>query len=360
MSVQSAPPGQICIGDSRCSVRARPFSLSARCSTKELDSDLLRLDMPGEHRICSEINPDICVLFNNPDPHTYLNFTTGSPAQCEQESDGSCPGAFCTIFGALFRPEVAFSSTPATLSTVDCQVEFGTAEVVQNGSSTPAYVAGSFDRSTTLVKDEPDMVNWNRIYTKYGRSPYSFDAAYIGRRNDTLYKSSVAYTLLGKVQPQDYGSYVASHFEQSFEMATLMAWAGSPVVADRTYTYTDILPIYSYDRRVLLILLVPLTAMILNLSGRWRVGSSEEVFGYDPIEIAKWGPVTGLEQLTWEERHKADSCEVLGWTDYGSGGEAEEVTGLMGGKFSETQVTAKKPGMARYRFMAKYPSFSPS
>jgi hypothetical protein len=42
------------------------------------------------------------------------------------------------------------------------------------------------------------------------------------------------------------------------------------------------------------------------------VGRSEDVVRYGPAEIAKVGPIVGLQQSAWEERHLMDKFQVFG------------------------------------------------
>ncbi len=340
MSGQRAPTAPLRDGDPNCSIRATTFSLRASCKTQEHDNrGYWNIGMPGEHHTCSTVNPYVCVSFINvgfgSQQLTYANFSTGPPLLYYDQVDGSCPGAWCTIYGASIP--YPGGGIESTLWTVDCEVQFGTAEIVQTGGGTPEYVSGSFKKSTNLVTDEPEMVNWNRIYTEHQRSPYTFSAS-IENGSDTLFKSLVAYTLLEERRPNQ-GRYLSNHFEGAFEMATMMAWTRSPIASPHTYTRTNITTVYVFNQRVLLILLVPFLAAILSLRGRWMAGRSEDVLAFDSIEVVKRGPVVGLEHSTWQERHRQEICEVFGWSDDGPG--PGEGTRLIGGQKPAATSTGK-------------------
>jgi hypothetical protein len=238
VSGQKPLSAQVCDGDSRCRIRDTVFSLRASCSTQELDPSDFDLDMPGEHSMCSTINPDVCVSVTNRgyrEP-SYANFASGLPSPCPDQVDGSCPGAWCTIFGAMLPHRGVIDPM---FSTVDCEAEFGTAQLVQTGGGTPDFLSGTFIRSNNLVSDESDMVNWNRIYTVHHRSPYTFAASIFedesGNRTDNLFRSLAGYTLLAN-QPWNKGSYAREQIEYAFEMATMMAWARSPPGSNHTIT----------------------------------------------------------------------------------------------------------------------------
>jgi hypothetical protein len=44
-------------------------------------------------------------------------------------------------------------------SAVDCEVEFGTAQLVQTGGATSDFLSGTFMGINNLASDESDMVN---------------------------------------------------------------------------------------------------------------------------------------------------------------------------------------------------------
>ena len=77
-------------------------------------------------------------------------------------------------------------------------------------------------------------------------------------------------------------------------MSTLLAFSRSPYSSDLIITRSSSIPIYVYDRWVLAILLLPLIATILGTWGRWRITGQDIFVGYDPVEIARRGPVDEL------------------------------------------------------------------
>jgi hypothetical protein len=54
--------------------------------------------------------------------------------------------------------------------------------------------------------------------------------------------------------------------------------------------------VYVYDQHVLLILIISFLAIVLSRRDRRRGGSSEDLLGYDHMEIMKRGPVMSLER----------------------------------------------------------------
>jgi hypothetical protein len=77
-----------------------------------------------------------------------------------------------------------------------------------------------------------------------------------------------------------------------------MAFSRSPYTSSLTIVTTDSLPVYVYDARVLAILLVPFLATVLGTWGRWRVTGNDVFVGYDPVEIARRGPVVGMSEAS--------------------------------------------------------------
>ncbi|PMD33443.1 hypothetical protein L207DRAFT_589807 [Hyaloscypha variabilis F] len=135
------------------------------------------------------------------------------------------------------------------------------------------------------------------IYTdQYWDSPYSFSAqAGSGEGGDTLYDNPLGLLLL-EPQANSSAEQVAQRIEAIFQTATLMAFAREPLAADITVTIVDNTPVYLFDQKVLLILLVPMLAVLLGTVGRYEIEGHDICVGYDPVEIARRGPIVDLAE----------------------------------------------------------------
>lgn len=89
---------------------------------------------------------------------------------------------------------------------------------------------------------------------------------------------------------------VGQRIESIFDTATLMAFVRSPDSVNVTITTTNNTPVYIFDLKVLIILPVPLLATVLGTFGRWRMAGNDIYIGYDPVEIARRGPVARLAE----------------------------------------------------------------
>jgi hypothetical protein len=354
MRNQSAPAADVCAGDPLCTAHATVTAVQATCEGTATDNpDMIGTDSVANgllnQTFCSTLNTDICTTLMRGSPFTYANFSAGFPANCDKVGD-KCPGAFATIFG-VYVNDPGSSLTTSTLNSVECALEFGTSTVSQIGFSTPSLVPGSFRKSTNQTSDVIEMNSWHRIYTsEASNSPFTFDAIAVGTGANSLFKNPLAFSLLGRAANASADT-VANRIVKSFEMATLMAFSRRPSAADIEFKIRSRTSIYTYDPRVLLILLAPVLATVLSvcLGGRWRVGGAEEVVGYDPIEIAKRGPVVGLDEYAWEDRHEVEKWDVSGWRDGVANGEG---AGLMRGKMATASVVATESRVARNRFAA--------
>jgi hypothetical protein len=157
----------------------------------------------------------------------------------------------------------------------------------------------------------------HRIYTEENafRSPYNFGAATgTGDGADSIYQNAVA-TLLLHPKANSSGEDVAFRIENIFGMSTLLAFSRSPYSSDLVITRSSSKPIYVYDRRVLAILLLPLMATVFGTWGRWRITGEDIFVGYDPVEIARRGPVDELSASaeTGQKYHRNDVEKKYVW-----------------------------------------------
>ena len=322
MSNQSAPAASVCEGNPLCSVNATSGAFQATCaasmSANPNGIGLETISTTSSQSFCSSINPDICTTLVSSSPYTYANFSGGYLPGCETY-DGPCPsGSWAVIFGVWINDNEQYT-TDHHINEVDCSVSFGTAQITQTGGKTPALLPGSFTVSPGQIDDSyPDIIPLHRIYTEdsASQSPFTFPAAAVGTGANSLFNNPVATLLLDGADSTASAASVAARIEAAFEMGTLLAFSRAPSAADLTLTQQTRTQIYVYDRNVLYVLILPFLALLLGVWGRWRVGSEEEVVGYDPVEIASRGPVVGLPR---GGKGKVEQYVVWGWID-GQGG----------------------------------------
>jgi hypothetical protein len=292
----SAPPSPIC-SSVGCSLRAFSQSIRADCRTSnQLHPRSMYTGINAiSETYASSYNPDINVALVSGSPYVYANFTGGYPAGCEFIGTTCPPGEFSVIFGAFINATDTVSG-PWYLNTVDCLLTVGTVWITQEGGNSPTIEAASFRQNTTTTASWGNISPLHRIYTEDNayRSPYTFEAATgTGDGSDSIYQNAVA-TLLLHPKANSSGEDVASRIEKIFETSTLLAFSRSPYSSSLAITRSSSTPIYVYDRWVLAILLLPLIATILGTWGRWRITGQDIFVGYDPVEIARRGPVDEL------------------------------------------------------------------
>ncbi|KAJ3526223.1 hypothetical protein NM208_g11295 [Fusarium decemcellulare] len=236
--------------------------------------------------------------------HDYANFTSGYPPCDTDTPEAECPGAgsgglWGIIFGVWVNGVDITEDSENRINFVDCVLKYGNITITQNGTSTPELDRSSFSLASSSKAQQDGYTNFtdaatlNRVYTELGNSPYDFELAVAATGSNTAYKNPVAFLLLGTDANND-AQTVARQIEANFDMATLHAFARMPNASEITYTTRSDTRVYVYDARVLLILLVPLFATLLGCWGRWKVAGEDVVVGYDPVGIARLGPVTGL------------------------------------------------------------------
>ncbi len=184
------------------------------------------------------------------------------------------------------------------------------ATVTQNGTSTPSLVPGSFQKSSSAPTDV-GYVSLHRIYLEAETAPYTFSASSgTGDQADSLYNSPLA-TLLLHAKANTSAQAVAAQIEEIFDLATLLAFSREPGASNLEMAFTSTRIQYTYEPRVLAILLVPLIATLLGTWGRWRVEGDDVVLGYNPVKIAMRGPVEGAAQGSSGEEDAVDEKEVM-------------------------------------------------
>ena len=305
LSNLTAPASSVC-SDNDCSVTALTASIHATCqSNSEPHTALLNHNIPNliYETYTSTYQPNASVLLSSGSPYTYANFTSYYAPGCDTYPGNCAPGSFAIIFGAFVNQTDTLNG-PYYLNTVDCLLTFGTASVTQAGSAAPVINEGSFVQNTSSVNMPSTIVPLRRIYTEDPQfsSQWSFSAATgTGDESDTLYSSALA-TLLLTPKANSSGVEVAERIIRIFEMSTLMAFSREPYASDLAVSTTTSRPIYVYNRPVLTILLLPLVATLLGMFGRWKITGNDIFVGYDPVEIARRGPVKGLPDRDIDSR----------------------------------------------------------
>jgi hypothetical protein len=176
----------------------------------------------------------------------------------------------------------------------------GTVKIFQNGTNAPILVPISIEESKIEPVNDTSQLQLRNIYESDG-SPYSFKLGSRSLYQETLDfpLSVVGSLLLGPPRPMLTHTtrdayYVARQIEKNFEMASLFAFSRSPGSSNITIAIETTRSVYVYQKKVLAVLLLPLLATFLGTWGRWKVGNSKQIVGYDPVEIARLGPVRGL------------------------------------------------------------------
>ena len=294
LSNLAVPSSNLCTSPG-CSLTARAGSMHAQCKTTSAPHAVMYGGEQSNETYTSAYNPDINVILVRGSPYTYVNFTSWFAKDCDVNQ---CPGVFAVIFGAFVNETEMVNSTEY-VNTVDCLITYGVATIRQTGSGTPTIEPGSYQQNMSSVYVPLGLSPIKRIYTdSYYRSPYYFTAMTgTGDTADSLYNSAVG-TLLLTPRANSSAEQVGQRIESIFETATLMAFVRSPGAANVTVTHETTDPVYAFHPLVLLILLVPAFATVLGTSGRCRVVGSDICPGYDPVEIARRGPVTGLQ--SWD------------------------------------------------------------
>ncbi|KAM5345754.1 hypothetical protein ACJ41O_011615 [Fusarium nematophilum] len=340
------PAAPVCNGTSSsgsysCSASTRSVSIHAECrgiSRENPDgAGLIRGGLSSDTaEFCtgSGTPRELCVELMSGSPAIYAAFASGPPPCDAGTLSNGCPssgqdGLWARIYGVWVNSvEFGDSNSEHRINIVDCVLTYGNVTVRQNGTSPPVLDRSSFSRATSSRRSQfgytdisGSVGSLNRIYAELGNSPYDFSAAAVGTGSNTAYRQPMAYMLLG--EDAIHGAErVARQIEDNFDMATLHAFARMPGSSEITYTIRrSEARVYVYDARVLLILLVPCVATVLGCWGRWKVAGEDVVVGYDPVGIARLGPVTGLYSgalpADREARDEEDSLRVWRWQRIG-------------------------------------------
>ncbi|KAL3420928.1 hypothetical protein PVAG01_07373 [Phlyctema vagabunda] len=312
----SAPAAPICStsSNSNCSASALVSSIQASCTpvrtSNPANIGTQTSRQQTSQSFCSVIDPTLCTSLVTGSPSTVVNFTSGEAPACKTV-DQPCLGEFAIIFGAYVLFPASGADTNHDINTVDCTLSIGNVTVVQNGQSTPTLDRNSFVKSEYSSTTYGEIVPLRRIYTESPResSPFAFTGSETPDGANNLFNTAVGTLLLGALVDADAFA-VASRIESAFEMATLFSFSRSPSSSDVDFTYQIANElIYVYDKKVLLILLAPLLATLLGCWGRWWIGG-REVIGYDVVEIARMGPVGGLEGKVAEDMNEIENKKV--------------------------------------------------
>jgi len=307
----SLPAAPVCndtkSGDT-CSVQTRSAALFATCTPRTLPNDgkiastVCTSDDESDQvqNYCSTIVPTMCVNLTCGSPSVYANFLTGPDPSCviprgQSNSPKECntiPGTWATILGVWVGGVDIGIGNQDVINIVDCKLEYGNVTLHQAGGRPPIIDRETFEKSTYLLSDYASPISnvrtfaWREFVFK---TPYYFTLRTVGNGWNDIYDSAVASGLLG-ADASNSAEHVARQIERNFDWATLAAFAKRPDASDYTTIKTTNTRMYIYDHRVLGILLAPLFATVLAALGRLRVGSDDQVLGYDPIAIAQRGP----------------------------------------------------------------------
>ncbi|CAG9991112.1 unnamed protein product [Clonostachys byssicola] len=290
----SVPPSSLC-KDSNCSLVAQAGAIQADCQTTSAPHATMSSTDQENETYTSDYNPGITVTLTRGSPYTYANFTSWFTKSCgENVNVDSCLGEFAVVFGAFVNLKPSATGGPI-VNTVDCLLTYGSLNITQTGTGTPAIMSGSYTEAASPGPDDSSLSSIKRIYTdSFDRSPYYFTAlSGTGDTTDTIYNSPVG-TLLISPKGNSSDKEVGDRIEAIFNTATLMAFARVPGAANVTITTTTSGPIYVYHPLVLLILLIPFFATVLGTYRRLRIEGNSLCPGYDPVEIARRGPVQGI------------------------------------------------------------------
>ncbi|CAH0058215.1 unnamed protein product [Clonostachys solani] len=305
----SVPSSSLC-QSSDCSLGAQVGAIQAECITVSAPHGPMSSTDEENETYTSEYNPDIAVILTRGSPYTYANFTSWFTKSCgENVNVNLCLGEFAVIFGAFVNLMPSATGGPI-VNTIDCLLTYGSLNITQTGTGTPAIMAGSYTEATSAGPNDSSIASIKRIYTdSFDRSPYYFTAkSGTEDTTDTLYNSAVA-TLLISPKGNSSDKEVGDRIEAIFNTATLMAFTRVPGAANVTTTTTTSGPIYVFHPLVLLILLIPLFSTVLGGYRRLRVEGNSLCPGYDPVEIARRGSVEGISDWNGDNLAGIDTVD---------------------------------------------------
>lgn len=329
----SAPVAPLCDDTdarSTCSVSGQAVAIQAKCIGRTQDNPDLEGTIDIEVRnstycIGQDTATEICLDLQAGSPATYSMFASGLPA-CDSQNITECPaagidGQWAKIFGVWVNGVDITGGSKHPLNFVNCDVTYGNITVKQNGTSPPtldrdSYVQANSTDGYQFGYTTFNIIQLNRIYTELGNSPYDWKLAAVTTGSNTIYSTPVAMALLGLDANND-AETVARQIEANFDMATLHSFARGSNSSDLVFTRTKLHPIYVYKSEVLFILLVPFLATVFGTWMRWQVADQSINIGYDPVGVARLGPVAGLTHGTpgtKGQRKYEESFKVWRWT----------------------------------------------
>ncbi|KAK7222391.1 hypothetical protein V2G26_010394 [Clonostachys chloroleuca] len=309
LSNLSVPSSSLCEG-SDCSLVAQVGAIQAECQTVSAPHAPMSPTNQENETYTSGYNPGITVILSQGSPYTYANFTSWFTKRCgENVNPRPCLGDFAVIFGAFINLKPSATGGPI-VNTIDCLLTYGSLSITQTGTGTPTIIPGSYTEATSEGPYDSSLSPIKRIYTEsFDRSPYYFTAkSGTGDTTDTLYNSAIG-TLLISPKGNSSDKDVGDRIEAIFDTATLMAFTRVPGAANVTITTTTSGPIYVYHPLVLLILLIPFFATVLGTYRRLRIEGNSLCPGYDPVEIARRGPVEGINDWNGDNLAGTDAVD---------------------------------------------------
>ncbi|RPB26867.1 hypothetical protein L211DRAFT_659542 [Terfezia boudieri ATCC MYA-4762] len=325
------PVATLCGSNTSCKVQARVAALNADCHAKSYTNVSLPLAGSSEVEIInpdpdsieligrpivykSQLNPGNTATLNPAvSPFYWANFSSSYIGGTSGSNTRNAPGDFSNIFGAwAFGGEYNADRVLFTPSeTVDCNVHFGWVWATQIGSNSPTLDSTTFEKNDTEgLSKQIGLMVIGRIYGESNRSPFSFTGAAVGTGANSIFDDPIGYLLLDETA-YIHADVVGRRIEKVFQMATLMAWGRQPSAAHAYYTTTITKTHYVYDSRYLLVLFIPVIAAFLGGIGKWHMGDSREVPGYNPMVIASRGPVIGVARL-WDGITPEDEDRPVG------------------------------------------------
>ena len=298
MTNLSVPASSLCPSSNStfsCGLTARAHAIIANCNSNSLpntgNDGSYDISDPHNTTSCSMYNDQVCVSLVSADVWTLANFTSGQTEFCEINPLAlNCSGQWAIIYGTWVDNVGRENVTDiGSLNTVDCVLSYGNITIIQNGSTSPTLSRTSFSENTVVTDPGP----LQRVYTvNTETSPYTFAGFAGGDGFNTLLYDPIGTFLLDYTLYNDTNSTasaVARRIENNFDAATLSAFVRAPAAADITIVTTTGRQVWSYDRAVLLILLVPLLAIILVILGNHNPEGKETRLQYDPVRIAARG-----------------------------------------------------------------------
>jgi hypothetical protein len=321
------PPAVPICADERCRVNVRRAGFQAKCSSTAYSNP----DQMGTQNarsnsretFCSSLYGKVCATLVRSDPATSVNFTTRLPEKPDVD------GAYTVVFGTFVK-DYRNVNSDYTVYTVDCDVRYGWVNITQNGTNPPVLLRDSFRTvpATELSLNATSYLQWPYRYDT-NQSAWTFVGGYAGASTERLFTYAVGTALIGP-EAKYSGEEVARRFETAWDTNNIFAFSRRVNATDRLTTVETPRNVYVYDRRVLFILLVPFLAMVLGIWGRWYVQGDDMMLGYDPVKIARCGPVYGVAPYL-DER---------------------SIDGLMIGRYAQVAMDESGREVRYYQFLA--------